>query len=102
MQCPTCNTLNSATVVRCMTCGTTLIHEAAGHSMAYQEGARTLDAKLHTGIGSFFGFFLVAILLKFIFTAHWLSDREVYLAAVAGGVAGAIAGRLVLKARQDL
>jgi len=102
MQCPTCNHLNGATVARCMNCGTTLIHEAAGHSQAYLKGARTLDLKLHAGIGSFFGFFVVAILLKFIFTAHWLSDREIYLAATVGGVCGAIAGRLVLKARQSL
>jgi len=102
MQCMTCNTLNAATTVRCMTCGTTLIHEAVGHSNAYQRGARSLDTKLHTGIGSFFGFFLVAILLKFVFIAHWLSDREIYLAAAVGGVIGAFAGRLVMKARQDL
>lgn len=100
MQCPTCNHLNSATVARCMNCGTTLIYEAAGHSKEYQKAATAIDSKMHSGIGGLFGFFLVAILLKFVFTEHWLSDREIYFAAVVAGVAGSVAGRLFLKAKQ--
>lgn len=44
----------------------------------------------------------MAILLKLVFIAHWLSDREIYLAAVVGGVIRAFAGRLAMKARHDL
>ena len=100
MQCPTSNHLNSATVARCMNCGTTLIYEATGHSKEYQKAAGMLDLRMHSGIGGLFGFFLVAVLLKFVFTEHWLSDREIYFAAVVAGVVGSIAGRLILKAKQ--
>ncbi|WP_156370443.1 MULTISPECIES: zinc finger Ran-binding domain-containing protein [unclassified Acidovorax] len=101
MQCPTCNNLNAATDVRCMRCQTTLIHEAAGHSEGFKKAANALDARMYSGIGAFFGFALTAVLLKFVLTEHWLSDRQIYLSAVVAGVVGSILGRLFLKARQN-
>jgi hypothetical protein len=100
MQCPTCNHLNTAMAARCLNCGTTLIHEAVGHSKEYYKGVAALDSRMYTGFGSVVGFFFVAILLKFIFTSHYLSDREVWAVAVGGGVIGSILGRLFLKAKQ--
>jgi hypothetical protein len=102
MQCPTCNHLNSATMARCVNCGTTLIYEATGHSKEYQKAEGTLDSRMHSGIGAVFGFFLAAILLKFVFTEHWLSDHEIYIAATVAGIVGSIVGRLFLKAKQGV
>lgn len=97
MTCPTCNHLNPATVARCLNCGTTLIYEAVGHSAEYTKAAHSVDSKMHAGLGGIAGFFVVAVLLKFIFTAHWLSDQQVYLWSVGGAVVGSIIGRLVLR-----
>lgn len=55
---------------------------------------------MHSGIGAVIGFFLVTILLKFILTDLWLSDRQIYIAAFFAGIAGSILGRLFLKAKQ--
>ena len=100
MQCPACGRINTATAVRCDQCGTTLIQEALGHSVEYERAASLVDRKIFSGVGAIFGFFLVAGLLKFVFTSHWLSDHEIYSSAVVGAVAGGVFGRLLLHVRR--
>lgn len=97
MQCPTCNHLNTATDVRCFQCGTTLIHEAVGHSPTYIATVDAMDLRMYRGIGGFFGFFVTAGLLKTVFSELWLSDREVYGYSVGGAFLGALLGRLFLR-----
>jgi hypothetical protein len=86
--------------VRCDQCGTTLIREALGHSVQYERAASAVDRKIFSGVGAILGFSLVAGLLKFVFTSHWLSDHEIYFAAVVGAVVGGVFGRLLLLARR--
>lgn len=102
MQCPTCNNLNTATDVRCLNCGTILIYEAVGHSEEYQQGADLLSSRMHRGLGALAGFFLTAVLLKFVFTAHFLSDRQVVLASTLAAVAGSVVGRLLFRSQRHL
>ena len=101
MQCPTCSQFNAATDVRCLNCRTTLIYEAEGHSKEFKKAAHTLDARMYSGIGALLGFFLVAGLLKFVFTAHWLSDREIYLAAALSGFVGSVIGLVFLRFKSN-
>ena len=101
MQCPACTELNTATSVRCVRCGTTLIYEAIGHSVGYRDATSKLDARVYSGIGAFFGFFLVAVLLKVVLPGLWLSDREIYGAAIGGAVVGGIVGRLFLRFKKE-
>ncbi|MDP9929940.1 hypothetical protein [Variovorax paradoxus] len=46
--------------VRCIQCSTTLIHEAVGHSAGYRKTTEAMDARVYSGVGAIFGFFLVA------------------------------------------
>jgi hypothetical protein len=102
MQCSSCNHLNSATDVRCFNCGTTLIYEAVGHSKEYERASQSLSVRMHSGIGALLGFFLVAVLLKFILTSHFLSDRQVMLASAGAAVVGSFLGRLFLRAKRNV
>jgi len=103
MECPACNHLNTATSVRCIQCGTTLVHEAVGHSPGYRATVNEMDSRIHGGVGAFFGFFLVAGLLKFVLVNLWLNDREIYSFSLGGALVGAFLGRLFLRSkRQDL
>lgn len=102
MQCSTCNCLNSTTVVRCVNCGTTLIYEAVGHSKEYQNAENALDLRMHSGIGAVFGFAIVAVILKVVFAEHWLSDREVYVAAVIAGLVGSVIRLLLFRIKQHV
>jgi hypothetical protein len=95
MPCPTCNAQNTATAVRCIQCGTTLIYEAEGHSDTYKKAAGGLDNRMYGGIGSFLGFCLVLIVLKFVLSDLYLEDRQIYGGAIGGAFAGGILGRLI-------
>jgi hypothetical protein len=57
-----------------------------------------MDARVYGGVGAFFGFSIVATLL--MLAPPWLSDREIYAFAAGGAIAGGIAGRLFLRAKQ--
>jgi hypothetical protein len=52
MLCPVCNSQNLAARVKCFQCGTTLIHEATGHSAAYIKGARNVDSYIYGLVGA--------------------------------------------------
>ena len=99
MQCPVCNHLNSAMDVRCMQCSTTLIHEAAGHSAGYRKATGEMDVRIYSGAGAFFGFFLVAIFLKFILPDVSLGDRAIYTISVGDALIGGFMGRLFLRSK---
>lgn len=86
--------------VRCLSCGTVLIHEAVGRSATYKKAVNVLDVRMYSGIGGFSGFFAVAVALKFVFTQHGLSDAEIAFAAGLGAAAGAFAGTLLARARR--
>jgi len=101
MQYPTCNHLNGATSVRCSQCGTTLIHEAVGHSDAYLKTVNKMDTRVYSGVGAFFGFFLVAALLKTVLSGLWWTDRQIYGFAVVGSVVGGLLGRLFLRFKKE-
>jgi hypothetical protein len=58
-----------------------------------------MDTRLLGGIGAFFGFFLTAILLKFVLAGLWLSDREIYTYSLGGAVIGGAIARLYIKAK---
>lgn len=85
-----------------MNCGTTLIYEAVGHSKEYEKAANAIDSRIHRWAGGLIGFFSVAVLLKFVFTFHLLSDGEIYSLATGAGVVGSILGRLLLGAKRRL
>lgn len=59
-----------------------------------------MDARMYGGLGAFFGFSIVAGLLKFVLTDLWLSDREISAFAVGGAAVGGLVGRLFLGAKQ--
>ncbi|MES2247315.1 MAG: hypothetical protein V4645_08550 [Pseudomonadota bacterium] len=59
-----------------------------------------MDARVYGGVGAFFGFFVVATLLKFVLAPPWLDDRELYAFATGGAFAGGLLARLFLRARQ--
>jgi len=101
MQCPVCNHLNTATSVRCLQCGTTLIHEAVGHSERYRAAVNGRDQRMYGRVGAILGFALVAALLKTVLAGLWLSDTEVYGYALGGAVAGAFLGRLFLRSKRN-
>ena len=100
MHCQKCSHEFQATDVRCINCGATLIYEANGHSKEYKEAASFLDSKIFAGMGALIGFSIVAFLLRFVFTSHWLSDRAVFMAAMCGGLIGGVLGRLIQKRQQ--
>lgn len=100
MECPACNHLNTATSVRCVVCGTILIKEVVGFSPEFEGTVNRMDRRVYSGIGGFFGFFLTAVFLKFIFEHLWLSDREVYSYSLFGGAAGSLLGLAFLRFKQ--
>jgi hypothetical protein len=99
MQCPSCAHLNAAMSVRCLQCGTTLIHEAEGSSPVAKRASHDLDSRLLGGVGASLGFFLTAIALKFVFTSLWLSDKEIYMFSVGGAILGAVVAKLYIRAK---
>ena len=99
MNCPVCNIQNSATSVRCIQCGTTLIHEALGHSTEYRIASKVIDKRMLGGIGAIFGFALVGVLLRFVLTSLWLDDRQICGIATGGGIVGGFLGRVFASLR---
>lgn len=81
--------------VRCLQCGTTLNHEAIGHSDAYKSGAKSIEYRLYMGYGSFLG-----AILGGIFWAMFTEKDNEYLWIV--GLASAIGagiGRYIVRQR---
>ena len=92
MFCPICNTQNLATSIRCSQCGTTLIHEAEGHSKEYKVVARAIDRRIYGGVGAFLGLCISVFLLN-TFLENFFFDQRVV--CVSGVAAGGICGRVV-------
>ncbi len=92
MYCSTCNTQNLATSVRCIQCGTTLIHEAVGHSDAFRKGALMIDTRMYSGIGAFLGLILAALLISTVFEYQYGSGKFVFPICV---IAGSLVGRFI-------
>lgn len=92
MSCPSCNAQNLATSVRCERCGTTLIYEAEGHSLAFKRGEMAVDRRIYGGTGALLGFGLAALLLNTLLESYFLNERLVYLAGI---VVGSICGQLI-------
>lgn len=101
MECPACNHLNSAMAVHCINCRSVLIHEAVGHSKEFKAAVSSLDTRMYGRLGGLAGFFLSATLLKFVFTAHDLTDFEVYMAAMCAAVVGGFLGQRLHSAKEN-
>jgi hypothetical protein len=56
-----------------------------------------MDSRMYSGLGGLSGFFSVVVLLKFVFTEHWLDDQQVYLWGLGGAFVGSIIGRIILR-----
>ena len=97
MFCPTCNTQNLATSVRCENCRSTLIFEAEGHSEKYYEGAQILDEKMYSGIGYAAGLFLAVFILKVILADMDLGRGVFSLSAIGAAFLGSFIGRQIAR-----
>lgn len=82
-----------------MQCGTTLIHEAGGHSDNYKKAANDLNNKMYGGYGSILGFCLVGFVLKFVLADLYLDDHQIYGGALGGAFAGGIIGRIIARTK---
>ena len=105
MQCPACTHLNDALSVRCMRCGSTLIHEAVGHSAEYQAARARADRNMYAGIGAAIGFLFVGGLLKVMFAELNAIGLGIGLGvgfASLGAAIGAALGLMFLKSRDSL
>jgi uncharacterized membrane protein YvbJ len=79
MLCPVCNSQNLATSVKCFQCGTTLIHEATGHSTVYIKGARRVDSYIYGIAGAISTLVLAVVFLNTLFSGRfiaWLKWRD--------------------------
>jgi ABC-type uncharacterized transport system permease subunit len=92
MLCPVCNSQNLATSVKCFQCGTTLIHEATGHSTAYIKGARRVDSYTYGLVGAISTLVLAVVLLKTLFS-DW--NLNAPLICFIGFFLGGLAGRFI-------
>lgn len=85
--------------MRCIQCGTALVNEVSVSSSAYREGARAVDRRMYSGIGSFVGFLLAFFVLKFVLEDLYLDAREIYGGALGASVVGGIIGRLLTNSK---
>lgn len=95
MICRGCGTQNLPTSLRCIQCGTALVKEAFEPTDAYRAGARAIDARMYGRVGSFVGFALTYLVLKFVLEDMYFDAGEIYGGAFAGSIVGAITGRLI-------
>jgi hypothetical protein len=91
MLCPVCNSQNLATSVKCFQCGTTLIHEATGHSAAYIKGARRVDSYIYGLVGAVSALALAVVVLKTLFSDWNLNAPLIcFISFLSGGLAGRV------------
>lgn len=95
MYCPTCNSQNLPTDLRCIQCGTSLVGETVGGSTAYRENARALDARMYGGIGAFLGFVLMGIFCRTFLAGLDMSDWQTWGAATVSAVVFGALGRVI-------
>jgi hypothetical protein len=89
MLCPACNSQNLATSAKCFQCGTTLIHEAIGHSTAYIKGARRVDAYIYGLAGAISTLALAVVALKTVFSDWNLNAPFIcWISFLLGGLIG--------------
>ena len=99
MLCPTCNNLNTATTVRCLGCGTTLIYEAQGHSEDFKAATKFGDRRKFMWFGGLAGFG-ISVLLQETLLQHQYFDIEAM--AAVGSAIGAGVGRAVAAYQSDI
>lgn len=80
--------------VRCERCGTTLIHEAVGHSSAYRSAEKRVNANVYGGAGAFAGFAIVGVAGRIMGT-EGLGDNDMRVAALLAAAAGWLLGRYI-------
>jgi hypothetical protein len=95
MFCPTCNTQNLATDVRCLQCRALLIETTEKRSDAYIKSNRYMDNKIYSGVGALIGFGFVGLSLKFFLSNVNMDDAQISSAAAVGAVVGGLFGRYI-------
>jgi hypothetical protein len=73
-----------------------MIHEALGHSAAYRKAEDLLDVRMYGGVGAVLGFFVTAVLLKYVLEDAWYTDQQLLSYSAGGAVVGNFLGRLAL------
>jgi hypothetical protein len=74
-----------------------LTGETVGGSPEYLKNARELDARMYGGIGAFFGFAVTVALCKTLFARMYLSDVQIYGAAIFIAAIASAFGRYVAR-----
>ena len=85
MHCPTCQTVNTATDVRCFQCRTLLIETAEERSDAFKAASNYIDASLYRRIGGGVG-----LAIAYLFFHN--QDQWLYWALGVGFISGNVIG----------
>lgn len=97
MFCPTCNTSNLHTSIRCIQCGTSLIVQSVGASDSYDKYARPLNARMYAGVGATIGFVLFIVLSQTVLETMYLDRNQILMGASVFSALGAVMGRLIAR-----
>lgn len=97
MFCPSCNTTNLNTSVRCIQCGTSLIVQSVGASTGYDKHARAINARMYAGIGATIGFVVFVCLSQTVLETMYLDNSEVLVGASVLSAIGAAIGRFIAR-----
>lgn len=97
MFCPTCNSTNLHTNVRCTQCGASLITESIGASAEYEKHARAINARMYAGIGATIGFVVFVALSRTVLETIYLEKSQVLTGASVLAAIGAAIGRLIAR-----
>jgi hypothetical protein len=93
--CPTCNTSNLHTSIRCSQCGASLVPDSVGASTGYEKHARAINAKMYSGLGAAAGFVGFIALSQTVLETMYLDKDQIMIgASVLAAIGGAI-GRLI-------
>jgi uncharacterized membrane protein YvbJ len=95
--CPTCNTANLHTSIRCAQCGTSLIVQSVGASDSFEKHARPMNARMYAGIGATIGFVVFIVLNQTVLETMYLDKNQVLVGASVFSAVGAAIGRLIAR-----